>query len=200
MTKEEREADNKRIQDYINTPGKLPMSKFNPNFKFTINRGTADFELDDFLDETYYKLDFDVYLPSKGMNLQRPLVWTQEQKIQLIFSVLKGIYIPPITIVRHRGDTEKQSLIRIIDGKQRLSTLLSFFKGEFKIPFEGAEYGYDDLTNEAKRRIKGCLRVDVGYSYPDSPISDNDLIAWFDLINFAGTPQDAEHIKKLKSI
>jgi len=39
-----------------------------------------------------YTLDFDVYLPSIGKNLQRPFVWTLEQKQALILSVLKGMH------------------------------------------------------------------------------------------------------------
>ena len=34
--------------------------------------------------------DFDVYLPTMKMNLQRPLVWTDEQKQAFIIAVLQG--------------------------------------------------------------------------------------------------------------
>ena len=52
-------------------------------FPFHINTGIAVFQVKNVI-EGRYDLDFDVPLPSKGMNLQRPLVWALLQKQQLI--------------------------------------------------------------------------------------------------------------------
>jgi len=73
--------DKRRYDEYVNTPGKLPMHKFRTEFTFTINRGLGGIDVEDLLNKKYYQLDFDVYLPSKQMNLQRGLVWTLQQKI-----------------------------------------------------------------------------------------------------------------------
>ncbi len=43
------------------------------------------------------------------------------------------------------------------------------------------------------------IKANVGYEYSDKLISDDDKIAWFEAINFTGTPQDAEHLRSLKS-
>jgi hypothetical protein len=43
------------------------------------------------------------------------------------------------------------------------------------------------------------VTADVAYSYPDVPITDDQKIAWFEMINFAGTPQDIEHLNNLKA-
>lgn len=52
--------------------------------------------------DNYYKIDFDVFLPSIGKNLQRPKVWTIAQKQQLIISVFKDLNIPTIVAICKR--------------------------------------------------------------------------------------------------
>jgi hypothetical protein len=42
------------------------------------------------------------------------------------------------------------------------------------------------------------VTADVAYEYHDALISDEWKIAWFEMINFAGTPQDIEHLNNLK--
>jgi hypothetical protein len=42
------------------------------------------------------KIDFDVYLPTKGINLQREKVWSLLQKRELIMSILMERFIPNI--------------------------------------------------------------------------------------------------------
>ena len=39
---------------------------------------------------------------------------------------------------------------------------------------------------------------DMAFSYDTEQISDDDKIRWFNQLNFAGTPQEQEHIDKLK--
>lgn len=148
-------------------------------------------------------LDFDVYLPSKGKKLQRPLVWNLFQKQQLIMSVLKGIKLPPIMYIEYRNDldpNDKTVTYKIIDGKQRLTTLISFYKGEFPIEYEGHEYFFKDLDEWAARSISHItLDSKRVYEYPDAMLTDDQKIAWFEMINFAGTPQDIEHLNNLKA-
>jgi len=59
---------------------------------------------------------------------QRKLVWTLEEKIRLIDSILKNYPIPLILLVQtERGDYE------IIDGMQRLNAIFSFLENGFPI-------------------------------------------------------------------
>lgn len=137
------------------------------------------------------KFDFDVYLPSKKMNLQRPLVWTLDQKRSLIESVLIRRAIPPISVIQLVDDT-----YQVIDGKQRLSAFIEYVQGGFNF----CGYYCDDLPREYLGQIHRyipfayCL-----FEYPDAPISDNDKIEWFQWINFAGTPQDIKHMERLNA-
>ena len=54
----------------------------------------------DMLDDSWYDIDWDVYLPSYGFNLQRPFVWTVEQNRELIMSILRENFIPKISVVQ----------------------------------------------------------------------------------------------------
>ncbi|WP_439381655.1 DUF262 domain-containing protein [Amycolatopsis lexingtonensis] len=57
---------------------------------------------------------------------QRKLVWTQVEKQKLVESVLKKYPVPAILLAeRGSGDYE------VIDGLQRLHTLVSFIEGAF---------------------------------------------------------------------
>jgi hypothetical protein len=174
----------------------LKLSQFRKKLPFNINYGMGDITLRGLLTHKDYKLDFDVWLPSKNKNLQRPFVWTLFQKRELILSILKGVMIAPISVINY-----DHRIYKIIDGKQRLSTLISFVKNEFSIEVDGDEYYFSDLDKDTAQGefMYRSIKADIGYEYPHQPISDDDLIAWFEMINFAGTPQDAEHLKNLKS-
>lgn len=179
--------------------GDLSM-RINP--KIRSNENVSIFNLYDILGADYI-LDFDVVL-SSGVNLQRGLVWATEQKQELIKSVLKGIYIPPVTCVKvadlNSLDYTKTTY-QIIDGKQRITTMMSFAKNEFPINHNGVDYFFDDLTYAAKRKILGYYftgSMYFSYKGSDSFLTDEDYIAIFEYVNFTGTPQDKDHIDKLK--
>jgi len=174
----------------------LLINDFRKQLPFKIDKNTSIvIYLKHFLEWDKYKIDWDVYLPSKGKNLQRPFVWTLPQKQELIISMLKGIVIPSISVI-HQDD---ENIFKIIDGKQRLSSMLAFLKGEFPIIWEDEEYYYEDLGETAKREIRlYTVRGDLAYEDKKNMISDEDKIAWFEMINFSGTPQDIEHLKGLK--
>ena len=138
------------------------------------------------------KFDFDVWLPSKGMNLQRDLCWTIEQKRSLIESILIRRAIPPISVIQLIDNS-----YQVIDGKQRLNTFIEYVRNDF----EFCGYYCDELPpkyfGQIKRHVVFCYRL---CEYPDAPISDDDKIEWFRWINFAGTPQDIAHMEGLANV
>ena len=136
------------------------------------------------------KWDFDVYLPSKNMNLQRPLVWKLDQKRSLIESVIIRRAIPPISVILTLDD-----VYQVIDGKQRLNALIEYVRGDFDF----CGYYCEDLPKEYLGQIKRHFVMAYRLCERSTPISDDDKIEWFQWINFAGTPQDIEHMKKLNS-
>lgn len=178
---------------------KLSLNDVRPKLPFNINYGMSDLSIKHILDPNWnITIDWDVYLPTKKMNLQRPLVWTLQQKQELIYSVFKGIKIPNISIIQYRDDN-KDITYKIIDGKQRLSTLIAFVNNEFNIIWNNVEYNFNELDNSIQGEFlyHGLINSNIAYEYPNLPISDEDKIKWFQLINFSGTPQDKQHIDKL---
>lgn len=144
-------------------------------------------------------IDLDVFLPSKGINLQRPLVWTIEQKRELIWSMLIGRHIPHMAIINivNREDTKKD-IYQVIDGKQRLSTMLDFYNNKFTLFIDSKEFYFDDLPTDYQLAISAYnFRYYVVNEPFDTPMTDEQKINWFKFINFAGTPQDKEHLESL---
>lgn len=151
----------------------------------------------------YFKknnIDWNVYLSSIGKNLQRDFVWSLDQKRELIWSVLIGRHIPHLAFINtiDKSD-ETKDLWLIIDGKQRLSTLFDFIDNKFTLLIDEEEYLFSELPNEYQQAInKFYFRYYVVNEPWENRITDVQKINWFKFINYAGTPQDVEHLKSLK--
>jgi len=61
---------------------------------------------------------------------QRSVVWNEDFKRSLIYSILAGITFAPVHLVKKISDEDDYW---VIDGKQRLSTIISFANDEFTI-------------------------------------------------------------------
>lgn len=179
---------------------KLQISDIRKTLNFNISTGVS-MELREFvLNEYGDTIDFDVYLPSIDKNLQRPFCWNLEQKQELIFSVIKGIEISNIAVVITKRRETNSLLIEVIDGKQRISTLIAFCKGEFPITVNGKDYFFNDLDEKVQYIFNSfTFKSNRAYNNPETLITDADKLDWFEMINFAGVPQDAQHIKNLRS-
>lgn len=141
------------------------------------------------------KIDFDVYLPTLQKNLQRGFVWTLEQKRELIWSMLLQRPIPNLSLYID-SDDDSNDIKQVIDGKQRLSTMIDFLNDKFTLLIEGKEYLYSQLPTDYQIAIR-CRPIPCYLAYNSRPLSDQDKINWFKMINFGGTAQDVEHLKGL---
>lgn len=71
---------------------------------------------------------------------QRGAVWTDEQRIMLIHSIMSGTPIPALIINRRPEsmwfgpDGETLPLYAVIDGKQRMMTIKMFMEGDIAVP------------------------------------------------------------------
>lgn len=131
--------------------------------------------------------DFDVYLEKYKRNLQRDFVWNLEQKQELIKSLLLDRNIPPISIIVTNKNDDNN--FEVIDGKQRLSTVLSFFKDEFSIPIGNSYFKYSELPDDFKIELDSkYLSFNECIEY--TKITDDQKIFWFNLLNFSGTEQN----------
>ncbi len=74
-----------------------------------------------FIDDYVYRIDLDA-------DYQREKIWSTKQQEELLDSILVDIDIPKIYLAE--VEDNKQFDYECIDGKQRMSTLLRFFKPE----------------------------------------------------------------------
>lgn len=179
----------------------MKLSDIRKELPFEIQKNMYNGHLRDWKNNRYgYTFDFDVYLPTKNMNLQRDLVWNLQQKQELILSVIKGMDIQTFTVIIYTDKITKDKIFKIIDGKQRLTTLLSFMNNEFPVILLGDKYLFVDLPEDIKHCIEMLdMHFNQAYEYYDKLISDDDKINWFERLNYSGTPQEVEHLNKLKN-
>lgn len=167
-------------------------------------RNTFDFNPQEASSSVRYffknNIDWDVHLPTKGFNLQREFVWNLDQKRELIYSMLIGRHIPHCAVINIIDiNDENKDIWQILDGKQRLTTINLFLQDEFTIELEEKEYLFSELPNDYQVAInRFYFRYYVVNEEWGKPIADDQKISWFKFINFAGTPQDRQHLEKLK--
>lgn len=144
------------------------------------------------------KIDYDVFLPTKGRNLQRDFCWTLLQKREIIMSILMERHIPHISLISCVTDAVDSEYYQVIDGKQRLSSIIDFVNGKFTIELEGQEFLFSELPIEYQRGIVHrpikIYMVNDGFT---NKMTDEEKISWFKFVNFAGTPQDVEYMNNL---
>lgn len=105
-------------------------------------------------------------------DFQRRPVWSQSAKSYLIDTIMRGKPIPKILIAQKLLGSRQ--LREVVDGQQRLRSILDFINGDFKISRahnkDFAGYTYDMLSDKTKNEfLKYGLGVDVlfGMSYGD---------------------------------
>ncbi len=146
-------------------------------------------------------IDYDVWLPSKNTNLQRKFVWELYQSRELIMSILLRRFIPHISVIQriNKYNINGGDIYDIIDGKQRLNAMQSFFNNEFTLLLDGEEFYFNELPEDYKSVIGGHhIMAFIIYDEPNIDITDQEKIDWFRMINFGGTAQDLNHLEKLK--
>lgn len=183
----------------------VTLKTFRKKYNHSINKGLSMYRFDEWLTKKYgVTLDFDVYLSTYDTYLQRPLVWTESQKEQLILSILRdcaSLKFVLVEVISEYGRKEPSTFL-VLDEKQRMNTIFEFIQNKFSIPHPTTNdlIFYKDLDAQSQREITNphlCI-YDVRYSYPDQRISDDTLIDIFEDVNFLGTPQDVNHFVNIK--
>ncbi len=99
-------------------------------------------------------------------DFQRKTVWSPAAKIMLVDTILKNIPMPKIFLQAVIRDEKTYRIV--IDGQQRLTAILSYLRGEFKLekPYKGEflNLKFDELPDDAKTDFLGYL-VDMNEIY-----------------------------------
>lgn len=94
---------------------------------------------------------------------QRGAVWTPDQRVELIHSLMTGTPIPAI-IVNERPWTAGGAVYAVIDGKQRMETLIAWYEDRLAVPaswFPAEQVARPQDTSDGPYVTSGGL-TDVG--------------------------------------
>ena len=124
---------------------------------------------------------------------QRGLVWDEKDKESLLDSLFMGADIGRF-VFRVKNDDEVEhpdgDFYEIVDGKQRMTTLLDFFAGRF--PYRGAFY--HQLSPADRRRFR-----DASVSIAEvRNLSKKDVLRLFLMLNRSGRPMDDETVQRVR--
>lgn len=120
---------------------------------------------------------------------QRYLVWTEEQKEDLLTSIFQLKNTGILTIIRDcKMDYE------VLDGKQRLSTLFDFMEDKFR--YKGKLFSELSLID---RTTVECTQLQYAQIESSKDLTTAEKVELFIDFNTKGTQVSEEHIQELKN-
>lgn len=139
---------------------------------------------------------------------QRLSVWTDEKQSFFIDSILKNFPIPPIFLRQHIDDRTGRTQYDVIDGKQRLSSIVRFINNEIPVAteFEGGAFDDEALVDVYFSQLdapalseykKKFWRYVIPIEYIDTP-SQELIDNIFDRLNRNGEPLTGQELRNAK--
>lgn len=135
-------------------------------------------------------------------------VWSDSKKSFLIDTILKNFPIPPIFLHQHIEEESGKTMYDVIDGKQRLHSILSFIQNEIRTPedFHSDGFGISELSgitfedldrSELSDWKKSFWRYDITIEYIDTDQVEvvNNI---FDRLNRNGEPLTKQELRNAK--
>jgi len=125
--------------------------------------------------------DFVEYEKQKALVLnpafQRRAVWNEKAKSYLIDTILRGKPIPKIFMRQQINASTKTSIREVVDGQQRLRTILSYINDGFKVSrLHNPDFGglfFSQLPPDVQTQILSYeVSVDLLVNLPDKEILD----------------------------
>src|SRR6266446_2213091 len=106
---------------------------------------------------------------------QRRVVWSDKARSYLIDTIIRGKPIPKIYMRQDTNPKTRRTTREIVDGQQRLATVLNFLKDGFKISkSHHDDFGgmtFSDLDTQTQRDIlKYEFAVDLLQDMPDPEV------------------------------
>lgn len=123
---------------------------------------------------------------------QRGYVWSVDDKKKYIDSVMNERELGKFIFIHHGHAADKY--LEILDGKQRISALTSFVKGEFD---------YKGLYWHELSRLDRHIFQDRVIPYVEIPkqgLKKSEILTIFLEVNVAGVPQTDEHLDMVRTL
>lgn len=145
------------------------------------------------------RFNWNTPIKTKIVGFQREYVWPRTKADRFIESLLLGLPVPGIFLVK-----EPSGVLLVLDGHQRLFTLQAFYRGEVKGEiyklsnkvqqrFEGL--GYKDLDPEDRRRLDDSI-IHATIIRQDEPEEDQSSIyTIFERLNTGGVNLQPQEIR-----
>ena len=129
---------------------------------------------------------------------QRREVWSDKARSYLIDTIIRGKPIPKIYMRQDTNPSTRRTTREIVDGQQRLHTVLTFLKNGFKISkTHNDEFGgkfFGGLDEKTQRDVlKYEFAVDLLQDMPDKDVYDT-----FARINTYGASLKAQELRNAK--
>lgn len=130
---------------------------------------------------TYSINDFIEWEKNRQLELnpsfQRRAVWSDKAKSYLIDTILRGKPIPKVFIRQKINVSTKTSMRDVVDGQQRIRTILSYIKDGFSVSArQNKENGgkvFSELSEEVQSQVLSYeISVDLLINLPDADILD----------------------------
>lgn len=122
---------------------------------------------------------------------QRDLVWSQEQKVNLIESIMTNVEIGKFAFIK-RDYCFDGHLYEILDGKQRLTALCEYYEDRFE--WRGKKFS--ELCFSDAYHFTG---FPVSYGEVGK-LTQQQIYRLFIKMNTSGTPVSQEHLNKIKQL
>ena len=112
------------------------------------------------------------------------------QKQALIDSIFKNVDIGKFTFIKH--DYSREFFYEILDGKQRLTTLLQFYEDRFTYKNKK----FSELSFRDRHHFTGhpIIQGEVG------ELTQKQIYKLFLKMNTSGTPISQEHLDRIKKL
>ncbi|MBQ8417942.1 MAG: DUF262 domain-containing protein [Phascolarctobacterium sp.] len=134
-------------------------------------------------------------------------VWSEEKQSFLIDSILKNYPMPPIFLHQIIDTKTGATRYNVIDGKQRLTTILKFIDNNLELPsdYDDGAFGDSRLNSKKFEDLNGDLeafkmqfwRYVLSVEYIEA--DDTDIINnVFDRLNRNGEPLEPQELRKAK--
>lgn len=124
---------------------------------------------------------------------QRPYVWTQKEQDEFMTTLITGFPCGVIAIAVDSKFNESH-WVEVIDGKQRLTTIMKFWNNEIGIPMpNGSRLFWDEMGRHEQRAFENLSLPALGLD----ECSKKDRLEYFLKLNFAGMPQSQEHMNRV---